>query len=107
MNNDGGRRLEIGTMMDASGVRFGTSGARGRVVDMTDEVCFAYTAAFIQTLPPGTKRVALAIDLRPSSPAIAAACAAAIVAAGMQSITAERFRHRRWRISRRCRVFRA
>lgn len=57
-------------------------GARGRVVDMTDEVCFAYTAAFIQTLPPGTKRVALAIDLRPSSPA-KAVCAAAIVAAGM------------------------
>ena len=76
--NDVKRSLEISAMMDASGVRFGTSGARGRVVDMTDEVCFAYTAAFIQTLPPGTKRVARAIDLRPSSPAIAAACAAAI-----------------------------
>lgn len=83
MSNHGERRFEIGAMMDTSGVRFGTSGARGRVVDMTDEVCFAYTAAFIQTLLPGTKRVALAIDLRPSSPAIAAACAAAIVAAGM------------------------
>lgn len=83
MSNLGERRLEIGAMMDASGVRFGTSGARGRVVDMTDEVCFAYTAAFIQTLPPGTTRVALAIDLRPSSPAIASACAAAITAAGM------------------------
>lgn len=77
------RTVEIRSMMDASGVRFGTSGARGRVPDMTDEVCFAYTAAFIQTLPPGTLRVALAIDLRPSSPAIAEACAAAIVAAGM------------------------
>ena len=82
--NDVKRSLGISAMMDTSGVRFGTSGARGRVVDMTDEVCFAYTAAFIQTLPPGTKRVALAIDLRPSSPAIASACAAAIGAAGLE-----------------------
>lgn len=77
------RMVQIRPMMDASGVRFGTSGARGLVADMTDEVCFAYTTAFLQTLPPGTVRVALAIDLRPSSPAIAAACAAAVAAAGM------------------------
>jgi phosphomannomutase len=71
--------------MDRSGVRFGTSGARGLVVDMSAEVCFAYTAAFLQVvgLPTGG-RVALGMDLRPSSPDIAAACAAAIRQAGME-----------------------
>jgi phosphomannomutase len=28
-----------------SGVKFGTSGARGRVLDMTDRVCYAYALA--------------------------------------------------------------
>ncbi len=66
-------------LMDASGIRFGTSGARGLVADMTDEVCFAYTLAFLHTISAKTSsRVALAMDLRPSSPNIAAACAAAI-----------------------------
>jgi phosphomannomutase len=77
------RKTKIQTLMESSGVRFGTSGARGLVADMTDEVCFAYTTAFIQTLPATTQRVALAIDLRPSSPALAAACAAAIKHAGL------------------------
>lgn len=70
--------------MDASGVRFGTSGARGRVVDMSDEVCFAYTAAFLGAVSAENGSVALAMDLRPSSPRIAAACAAAIEQAGLR-----------------------
>jgi phosphomannomutase len=71
--------------MDASGVKFGTSGARGLVVDMTDAVCFAYTDAFLQVIAaPAGSRVALGTDLRPSSPAIAAACAAAIRHAGLE-----------------------
>ena len=78
------RTLAIHELMDTSGVRFGTSGARGLVVNMTSEVCFAYTAAFLTTVPPATRRVALAMDLRPSSPAIAAACAAAIEHAGLE-----------------------
>ena len=70
-------------VMAASGVRFGTSGARGLVSEMSDEVCFAYVLAFLHAvgLTPGTG-VALGIDLRPSSPRIATACAAAIRAAG-------------------------
>lgn len=71
-------------MMADSGVSFGTSGARGLVTQMSDEICAAYTLAFLQGLQlaqPGGK-VALGIDLRPSSPAIARACAAAIVQAG-------------------------
>lgn len=72
----------IRDLMETSGVRFGTSGARGLVTAMTDSVCYAYTAAFLQTLPVEVRQVALAIDLRPSSPAIASACAAAIEATG-------------------------
>ena len=74
----------IQQLMDSSGVRFGTSGARGLVADMSAEVCYAYTAAFLQIIaaPPGS-RIALGIDLRPSSPDIARACAAAIRQAGL------------------------
>jgi len=66
-------------LMEASGIRFGTSGARGLVTAMTDEVCCAYTLAFLKAISAKTgSRVALAMDLRPSSSNIAAACAAAI-----------------------------
>jgi phosphomannomutase len=77
------KNISIHSLMDASGVRFGTSGARGRVADMTSEVCFAYASAFLQAIGVSAGRVALAIDLRPSSPQIAAACAAAIEHAGL------------------------
>lgn len=69
--------------MTQSGVAFGTSGARGEVAAMTDRICFAYTAAFLQHLSdqgefgPGM-RVALAGDLRTSTPRILAACIAAV-----------------------------
>lgn len=82
MNNPE-KSIAIEAMMDSSGVRFGTSGARGLVADMSNEVCFAYTAAFLQAISVTGGRVALATDLRPSSPAIAAACAAAIERAGL------------------------
>ncbi len=76
--------MNIQHLMDTSGVRFGTSGARGLVVDMTDAVCHAYTAAFLHVIAaPAGSRVVLGTDLRPSSPGIAAACAAAIRQAGL------------------------
>ncbi|MGD9889560.1 MAG: phosphomannomutase [Halothiobacillaceae bacterium] len=71
----------------SSSVAFGTSGARGLVTAMTDEVCFIYTAGFLQYLAslgqfsPGLA-VAIAGDLRPSSPRIMRACAAAVEALG-------------------------
>ncbi|SDW03553.1 phosphomannomutase [Nitrosomonas communis] len=71
-----------------SGVRFGTSGARGLVSDMTDRVCWAYTTAFLQEVTPGAKRVVVGHDLRPSSPTIAQACATAIQAQGMDTVYA-------------------
>jgi len=71
-------------VMAAGDVGFGTSGVRGLVSDMTDEVCFAYVLAFLHAIGarPG-QRVALGLDLRPSSPRIAAACAAAVRHAGL------------------------
>ena len=70
--------------MDTSGVRFGTSGARGRVADLTSDVSYAYTAAFLKAISATSGRVAVGMDLRPSSPQIAAACAAAIQHAGLE-----------------------
>ncbi|MFT8776645.1 MAG: phosphomannomutase, partial [Gluconacetobacter liquefaciens] len=69
--------------MEQSGVAFGTSGARGLVTAMTDAVCFAYTVGYLRHLAslgefaPGTP-VAVAGDLRPSTPRILRACVAAI-----------------------------
>jgi glutamate-1-semialdehyde aminotransferase len=42
--------MQIDRLMSESGVAFGTSGARGLVADMTDRVCYAYTAGFLQYL---------------------------------------------------------
>ena len=77
------RSITIHEMMNSSGVRFGTSGARGLVADMSHEVCFAYTLAFLKAISAESGCVVLAMDLRPSSPGIAAACAAAIQHAGL------------------------
>lgn len=67
-----------------SGVQFGTSGARGLVSSMTDEVCYAYAQAFLRAVASASSTVVLGHDLRPSSPAIAAACARAVRDAGKQ-----------------------
>lgn len=71
-------KFSIQTLMHTSGVAFGTSGARGLVKDMTDKLCYAYTRAFLQEVVGQADQVVLGHDLRPSSPAIAAACAAAM-----------------------------
>lgn len=73
--------------MARSGVGFGTSGARGRVEDMTPEVCYAYTTGFLQYLRGrgllhAGGEVAIAGDLRPSTPGILAAVAQACRDAG-------------------------
>lgn len=71
-----------------SGIAFGTSGARGLVVDFAPEVCAAFAHAFISVMrgEHDVKRMALAIDNRPSSPAMAKACAAAMLQAGVEPI---------------------
>lgn len=80
------KEINIKALMQTSGVAFGTSGTRGLVADMTDEVCAAYVTAFLIVMSRSFQftQVALGMDLRPSSPAIAAACAQAIRAAGLQ-----------------------
>jgi phosphomannomutase len=76
-------KVHIGSLMQTSGVGFGTSGARGTVEAMTNPVCYAYTRAFLQAsaeaglIAPGAC-VALAGDLRPSTARILAAVARAI-----------------------------
>ncbi|OIR09419.1 phosphoglucosamine mutase [mine drainage metagenome] len=81
-------QVRIDESMSRTGVRFGTSGARGLVADMSDEVCYAYAAAFLQCVAGTADRVVLGHDLRPSSPRIAAACAAAIQDSGRQVVYA-------------------
>jgi phosphomannomutase len=76
----------IRDVMDSSGVAFGTSGARGLVSQMTDEVCAAYAEAFLSVVRRSftVTRIALGMDLRPSSPRIAAACATVLLDAGVE-----------------------
>jgi len=69
------RKVSIAEVMDRSGVAFGTSGARGLVSAMTDEVCYTYTRGFLQYLEREGEvkrggRVAVAGDLRASTPRI-------------------------------------
>lgn len=78
----------IEQLMNSSGVCFGTSGARGLVVQMTDQVCYAYVSAFLKAVVPKAERVVVGHDLRPSSPAIAAACAQAASDAGVKVVYA-------------------
>jgi len=77
---------KISSLMNSSGVAFGTSGVRGLVSNMTNEVCFAYVFGFLQhTLKNnGKKIVAVGGDLRPSTPRIMAACMAAAKKLGFE-----------------------
>ncbi len=89
------KQIQIGQLMETSGVKFGTSGARGLVESMTDEVCYSYTAAFLQHLEQqgelnSGSAVAIAGDLRPSTGRILTACAAAIEDQGYQVINCGR-----------------
>ncbi len=78
----------IAQLARRSGVRFGTSGARGLVTALTDEVCFAYATAFalrVEALHPrGPRLFLLGGDRRASTPRIAEAIATALLAAGHQ-----------------------
>lgn len=88
MNNN---NLTLSTLMESSGVKFGTSGARGLVESMTDRICFAYTCGFLQYLAAegliaDGDAVAFAGDLRPSTPRIMAAVCRAILESGYQPV---------------------
>lgn len=85
-------RVKINDLMQQCGVAFGTSGARGLAVEMTDEVCYSYTQGFLQYLQEsgqlkeqGTP-VAIAGDLRPSTKRIMGAVARAAADMGYTPI---------------------
>ncbi|WP_340110285.1 phosphomannomutase [Pikeienuella sp. HZG-20] len=78
-------------LMAESGVGFGTSGARGLVSALTDRVAFGYTQGFLRYLREIGEfveggAVALAGDLRPSTPRLLRACAEAIRHEGGQPL---------------------
>ena len=76
----------IQELAQRSDIKFGTSGLRGLVENLTDEVCFAYTKAFLLSQENDLKKVAIGHDLRPSSPLITQACIAAIESQGLEAI---------------------
>lgn len=81
------RTISVNTLMESSGVTFGTSGARGLAVAMNDEVCYAYTLAFLQHLESNNEitsgiEIAVSGDLRSSTDRILAAVCKAISDSG-------------------------
>ncbi|KAA1166383.1 phosphomannomutase [Pseudoalteromonas fuliginea] len=69
--------MDTKIIIEQSDIAFGTSGARGLVTNFTPDVCAAFSIAFIKSIETkfSFNTVALAIDNRPSSYAIAQACA--------------------------------
>ncbi|QFT83293.1 Phosphoglucosamine mutase (plasmid) [Roseovarius sp. THAF27] len=66
--------------------KFGTSGLRGLVSELSEDLVRRYVRAFIAACPQG-RAVHVGWDLRPSSPAIADAVIAAIRAAGLTAVS--------------------
>ena len=80
--------LQSNVVLANSGVAFGTSGARGLVEQFTPDVCAAFTLAFVDTLQGEFTfdTLAIAIDNRPSSYAMAQACTTALAQVGIKSV---------------------
>ncbi len=85
--------ISVFELMEQTGVKFGTSGVRGLADSLTDYVSYAYTSAFLQHLLSAGDvntggRVAIAGDLRPSTPRIMAAVARAVRDKGLVPVNA-------------------
>ncbi len=82
--------ISISDLMNSSGVKFGTSGARGLVVQMTDSVCYSYAMAFLQYLESNgdveKKVFGVGGDLRSSTSRIMNACVQAALDFGWEAI---------------------
>ena len=80
----------VAEILAASPAGFGTSGLRALVEELTDELCFAVTLGFLEHARTrgDYDAVVLAHDLRPSSPRIARAVAAAIRHVGAELVFA-------------------
>ncbi|MCE7556857.1 phosphomannomutase [Aliivibrio fischeri] len=81
-------KLVSSAVIKESGVAFGTSGARGLVTQFSSNVCAAFSVAFISAIKPffSFKKVAIAVDNRPSSYAMAQACASALEQFGVDVV---------------------
>ena len=75
-------------VLQNTAVVFGTSGARGLVVDFSLQVCGAFMHSFVHVMRRTFtfERIAIAIDNRPSSYAMAQACATAAKQAGIETV---------------------
>lgn len=75
-------------MQDLPDIAFGTSGLRGLAEGFTPERVAAYLGAFLAHIGDtgGRRALAIGLDLRPSSPAIAAMVAAAAQAEGWEPL---------------------
>lgn len=80
--------MQVNDIITSSGIAFGTSGARGLVEQFSDDVCAAFTVAFLHVMREqgDVSQVAIGMDRRPSSPSMAAACTAAAKAMGVEVI---------------------
>lgn len=80
--------LNSQSVLASSGIAFGTSGARGLVEDFTTDVCAAFTLAFVDAIQGEFifDTLAIAIDNRPSSYAMAQACSAALKQRGITAL---------------------
>ena len=66
-------------------LKFGTSGVRGLVTEMTDIECYLYAKAYVSYLKnSGTGKVCIAGDLRSSTPRIMRAVSFAVVEEGLE-----------------------
>ncbi len=84
----------IESLMEQSKVTFGTSGARGLVSKMTDAICYLYTQGFLKYLlfnsdDLNQKKVAIAGDLRSSTPRIINIISQAVLDSGFTPILCE------------------
>lgn len=86
----------ISELMTRTGVKFGTSGARGLATQLTDLVAYAYTKGFLQylreygDLGAGVREVAFGGDFRPSTDRIMIAAMKAAEDLGYTSINCGR-----------------
>lgn len=87
-NNPEDARASCKQIISQSGIAFGTSGARGLVEQFTDEVCAAFSFAFLNVMRERGEvaEVAIGMDRRPSSPAMASACSSAARAMGIKVV---------------------
>jgi phosphomannomutase len=80
--------MTLADLSERSGVRFGTSGVRGLVLELSPEICRAFTHAFLNLIEEKAGPVLIGHDLRPSSPDIARACCEEVLRRGFHAVNA-------------------